>query len=252
MRSAAMRQAPCHTQAGAARRGTPTRTRRAPCRRAGSGHRPRSSSRWPRTAFWGRVALQQLGRPAVHRNLGLELADSLLRSSQLSSLAAAEPGFDAAVDAVLSPPVVDRLITDPEVRGDVSDTPPSLDQVQHSPTELRRITPSSHGVLLEDNSHRIQELDSPKRGRTTTELRTSTGPPCEKRCTKALARTATPRSSPLLALRREKLSRTSTSTSCPRSCRSHYRRSTLTTSPQWPRDSNDSIVAESSSTRQAR
>src|SRR5690606_29951765 len=149
---------------GTATRGTRTPTPPAPGRRIARVGPLRSSRRWPRTAFWVRVALEEFRRSAVHRDLGLELADALLRRRELGSFAGAQARLEALVDAVLATPVVDRLIADPEILRDVCDASPRADQFQHSTAKLRRVTPSSHVVLLEDNSHSIQKPDSTEPG----------------------------------------------------------------------------------------
>ena len=97
---------------------------------------------------------------AVDRDLVLEFADPLLRRRQLRSFSAAQAGFEATVDAVLTSPVVDRLAADPEVLSDLGDPAAALDQIQHPSPELGRISTSSHGVLPEDNNLKIQQSDS--------------------------------------------------------------------------------------------
>jgi hypothetical protein len=114
--------------------------------------------------LWVGAFLQQLGGPAMHSQLRLKLADPLAICRQPTALARAQTSFKAPIDPVLTPPVVDRLLGDPEIHGHVRDPPAGLDQIQHATAELRRITPSPHVVLLEDNSPRVQNPDSTEPG----------------------------------------------------------------------------------------
>ncbi len=166
------------------RRRSRTRTRGAPCRRAGSVTPPRSSPSSPRTCFWVDVAPQQLGRTTMDRNLGLELADSPLRGCQLLSLATEQARFEPTIDAFLSPPVVDGLLADTEVRGDRSTTLAAGSTRSSTRRRNSAGPPFVCGVLLRDSSRRIQNPTPRNPGGGHTELRTSTGPRHEKRCTK--------------------------------------------------------------------
>jgi hypothetical protein len=71
--------------------------------------------------------------------LGLQLGDAALGRAQLGLLAAGQAGFQAAVDAVLAAPGLDRLVGDPQCLGDLSYRPAGLDQVQDLAAELGRI-----------------------------------------------------------------------------------------------------------------
>jgi hypothetical protein len=104
----------------------------------------------------------QLGGAAVHRQLGFESPDSLAGRHQLGLLRRGETRLEPAIDSVLATPVVDRLVTDPEILGDLRDLAAGLDQIQHPPTELRRIATLPHAVLLQDSSIRVQLRDSTK------------------------------------------------------------------------------------------
>src|SRR5215204_6780967 len=140
---------------GCARRGSPTPTRPAPGRPPAPGGLPRTSRRWPRTAFWVGALLQQLGGPPVHRQLSLELADALTGSGELAALARRQAGFEPPIDPVLAPPVVHRLLGDAKVLTNLCHATAGFDQIQHPTAKLRRVSPSPHVVLLEDNSPRV-------------------------------------------------------------------------------------------------
>jgi hypothetical protein len=90
----------------------------------------------------------QLHRPPHRPQLGLQLSNPALGRGQLGLLAAGQARFQAAVDAVLAAPGVDRLIADAQRLGDLGDRPPGLDQVQDLAAELGWIPASSHATLL--------------------------------------------------------------------------------------------------------
>jgi hypothetical protein len=98
--------------------------------------------------LWGHHLSDQLHRPAHRLQLGLQLGDAALSRDQLGLLAAGQARFQAAVDAVLAPPGVDRLIADAQRLGNLGDRSASLDQVQDLAAKLRRIAASSHATLL--------------------------------------------------------------------------------------------------------
>ena len=90
----------------------------------------------------------QLHRPPHRLQLGLQLDDAALGHGQLGLLAAGQARFQAPVDAVLTPPAVDRLAADAQRLGDLGDRPAGLDQAQHLTAELGRIPASPHATLL--------------------------------------------------------------------------------------------------------
>lgn len=88
----------------------------------------------------------------------VELSDPLAGRSQLGLLCSRQPGPQAAVDPVLAPPVVDRLITDPATLR------PTATRSSTRRRELRRVAPLPDAVLLQDSSVRVQSRDSTKAG----------------------------------------------------------------------------------------
>ena len=116
------------------------------------------SPRRPRTCFWAGGPFQQLRRLPVDNEFLLELSDPPPRRSQFSPLRRREPWLDAAVDALLSPPVIHGLVADPEILGDVRDPAAARDEVKDAPTKLRWVTPSSHAVLRVARQHDIQVI----------------------------------------------------------------------------------------------
>jgi hypothetical protein len=105
----------------------------------------------------------QLHRPAHRLQLGLQLGDPPLGRDQLALLGAGQARFQAAVDAVLAAPGVDRLVADAKRLGDLGDRPSGLDQVQDLAAELRWIPASSHAAPLV-GQHGIQQHDSTELG----------------------------------------------------------------------------------------
>jgi len=73
----------------------------------------------------------QLHRPMRRPQLGLQLGDAALVRGQPAYSSAGRAGLTTAVDAVWAAPAGDRLTGDPQRLGDLSDRPPSLDQIQH-------------------------------------------------------------------------------------------------------------------------
>src|SRR6266511_5011585 len=132
-----------------------------------SGRRPQPatprqpSRRSPRTAFWAHRLLQQLGRAPMHRELGLELLDPTSRCAQLLALARAQPRQLAAIDQLLTPPAVDRLIADLEQARNLGDC---LTAATRSSARRR----NSAGYPF----RAIRDLPNHRRGRPTLE----TGP----------------------------------------------------------------------------
>src|SRR5690606_1714201 len=113
-----------------------------PWPRSAPGDPPRRSPRSPRTVFWGHhLSLQQLIRPAGHRQLVLQLDDPPASSLQLGVLDRGQSGCLTSVDLILFPPCVDRLSGQIEILGDRCHRSPGSDQVENSATELRRISP---------------------------------------------------------------------------------------------------------------
>src|SRR5207237_3362370 len=65
-----------------------------------------------------------------------------------------EAGLETAINAVLVAPGVDRLLADPEVRGDLAHLASSGDQVHHAAPEFRRVPSSAHSCpLLSGQQH---------------------------------------------------------------------------------------------------
>src|SRR6266508_5495784 len=94
----------------------------------------------------------------MHRELGLELLDPTSRCAQLLALARAQPRQLAAIDQLLTPPAVDRLIADLEQERNLGDCLTRRDQIERPPTELRRIPLRA-----------IRDLPNHRRGRPTLE-----------------------------------------------------------------------------------
>jgi hypothetical protein len=86
--------------------------------------------------LWGHHLSDQLHRTPHRLQLGLQLGDAAFSRDQLGLLAAGQARFQAAVDAVLAPPGVDRLIADAQRLGNPGDRSASLDQVQDLAAEL--------------------------------------------------------------------------------------------------------------------
>src|SRR4028119_1366859 len=82
----------------------------------------------------------------MHGQLGLQLGDALLGRLQLRLLHRRQSRLEALVDAVLSAPGVDRLVTDPQGLGHIGDRAPCLHQVEHLAAELRRISTPPHAA----------------------------------------------------------------------------------------------------------
>jgi hypothetical protein len=114
--------------------------------------------------LWAGLLLEQVGDPAMHSQLGFELADRFSSRHQLRLLHGRQPRLETPVDAVLTSPRVDRLIADPEIRSNLGDLAAGLHQIQYAPAKLRRIPTSPHAVLLQDSSIRVQLHDSTKPG----------------------------------------------------------------------------------------
>jgi len=100
----------------------------------------------------------------VDGQLGLQLGDAALRGGQLRLLGAAQPRLQTPIDPVLTPSGVDRLGADPEIPRDVGDRPPGIDQVEHLPPELRRITTPAHEPSSGVKWPGFHLLDSAKAG----------------------------------------------------------------------------------------
>jgi hypothetical protein len=105
-----------------------------------------TAAAWNR--LWGHHLSDLLHRPAHRLQLGLQLGDPAFGRGQLALLATGQPRFQAAVDAVLAAPGVDRLVADAKRLGDLGDRAASLDQIQDLAAELRRIPASCHATLL--------------------------------------------------------------------------------------------------------
>jgi hypothetical protein len=91
-----------------------------------------TAAAWNR--LWGHHLSDQLHGAAHRPQLGLQLRDPAFGRGQLALLSTGQARFQAAVDAVLAAPGVDRLIADAQRLGDLGDRPPGLDQVQQAVT----------------------------------------------------------------------------------------------------------------------
>src|SRR4051812_8328215 len=131
---------------GARRTQTPRRPE--PRMRLGPASLQRPSLRWPRTAFWAGLLLEQFGRASADRQLSLELGDLLLRLRQLGVLRSAQARLETPVDPVLTPPAIDRLVTDLEIVRDAGDALAVREQIEDLASKLCRVAPSSHFFLL--------------------------------------------------------------------------------------------------------
>jgi hypothetical protein len=113
--------------------------------------------------LWGHHLSDQLHRPAHRLQLGLQLGDAAFSRDQLGLLGAGQARLKTAVDAVLAPPGVDRLLADAQRLGDLGHRPFGLDEVQDLAAELRWISASSHAAPLV-GQHGIQQHDSTEVG----------------------------------------------------------------------------------------
>lgn len=94
--------------------------------------------------------------------LGLERTDAPARRKQLGSLTGRKPGLLAPVDALLSPPVVKRLVADSEVPGDVDDLAARGQKIEGGATQFGSSPPPWHAVLLSEQRCQFQYFDSTK------------------------------------------------------------------------------------------
>jgi heme-degrading monooxygenase HmoA len=101
---------------------------------------------------------------AIRAFAGDDIEAAVLYPEDVRYLAAGQAGFQAAVDAVLAAPGVDRLAADAQRLGDLGDRPASLDQVQDLAAELGWVPASSHAALLLVGQHGIQQRDSTEVG----------------------------------------------------------------------------------------
>ena len=97
-----------------------------------------------REPSFGSLHPQQLHRPT---EIASSVSNSAIRffattSSAFSTLD--KPGTSTAVDPVLAPPGIDRLLTDPQIMRDLGDAATGLEQIQNLPPKLRRIPPCAH------------------------------------------------------------------------------------------------------------
>jgi hypothetical protein len=86
--------------------------------------------------------------PPKRVKVSLQLADPTPRRSQILTLGPAQPWKLTAVDLLLTPPRVDRLVAHLEQPCDLTHRLARHNQIQRPPTELRRIAPPSHDDLL--------------------------------------------------------------------------------------------------------
>jgi len=84
----------------------------------------------------------------MDRQFGLEFVDAPLGRCEFVAFSRSQTGDESAVDLLLTPPGVDRLITDAQVAGQIDDLAPGVEKIDDSTTKLRRVTPSSHCCLL--------------------------------------------------------------------------------------------------------
>jgi hypothetical protein len=85
------------------------------------------------------LLLEQLDRATGHLHLGLELSDPFLRSREFTSLGSGQAGLLAAVDAVLTAPVVDGLVVDIEIVRHADHAPALGEQIENLASKLGRI-----------------------------------------------------------------------------------------------------------------
>lgn len=121
---------------GAPNRDGPTQTHPTAHMPARPATLPRPSPRWPRTSFWVDVPLQQLGCPAMDRQLGLELAHALVQRNQFGVLSGRHARFEPRVDARLVPPRIDPLAADPQPSRDCRHRTAALNQIDHTPPDI--------------------------------------------------------------------------------------------------------------------
>ena len=84
------------------------------------------------------VDLVEAGRPVAQVAAELGVSDQSIYTWRRQAR------IDAGADARLSAPRVDRLIADPQLRGDLSDRTTRLYQIDHTLSEPRGIPPRSH------------------------------------------------------------------------------------------------------------
>jgi len=80
----------------------------------------------------------------MDRQLCLELSDSPLRGRELCVLRRRETGLEPSVDSRLPPPRIDRLLANPEIRGDFRHLSTAFDQLDDTLPELGRVAPPCH------------------------------------------------------------------------------------------------------------
>src|SRR5215472_9860836 len=150
-RSATRVESPLPRAHGCATGSSPTRRPPRPGPRPAQPGPRQPLLRPPRTASWV-VAVtgvfQQLDRATGYLQFGFHVVDALFRRGQLSLLRACQTWDQPLIDAVLTPPHGDRLLTDPQVACHLSDAATRLNKIDNPATELRRVTPSAHTGLL--------------------------------------------------------------------------------------------------------
>src|SRR5436853_375447 len=112
----------------------------------------------------------------MHRQLGLELADSLVSCDQLAMLSGRQTWVEALVDAILAAPRVDRLFADAEIGRHFRDPSAGLDQLENPTPELPRISPSPHAVLLRTAASQSKNPTPRKPGQTIHRCLSSKAP----------------------------------------------------------------------------
>ena len=89
-------------------------------------------------------------------------------------VATRDPRALPGVDQVLVPPVVDRLVTDPEIGGDLGDRAARLQQVKDLATKLRWVSPGHVSPSDADTKSKINQLHQ-LRGTSPMSLVLTTG-----------------------------------------------------------------------------
>lgn len=98
---------------------------------------------------------------ASDRELGLELGDPLLRRGELGVLVGRAARLEAAVDAVLAAPAVDRLAAEIEIMSNPRHAVALGESIKNPPTELRRVALSCRLFLLVRDT-KTPEIETPQ------------------------------------------------------------------------------------------
>ncbi len=130
--------------------------------------------------LWVGPVLEQLGRSAMHGELGFEVSDALASCDKLCLLGRRQPGLETTVDAVLAPPRVDRLVADAQVLGDLGDLAAGVDQVEHTTPELGRVATPSHAVPPVRTAASHPSYATPRNPRRTISPTAGSGCHCKR------------------------------------------------------------------------